>query len=139
MLKPRTELLQRSFLNPRNVRPRDTELFRDFLLRHRSTNRAVDIGNAITFADYLSLALVKLFDNISVQPLRINFQLGNLLNIDVARYYVLNRESIPLGVAFDRLADVKFGLLVLHFAEVHFYLISNNTLEETSIQILNAA
>ena len=131
-LKPRSELLQRSFLNPRNIRPRDTKLFRNLLLSHRSANRAVNIRYSITFADYLSLALVKFFDNKTIKSLRVDFQLGYLLDVDAARNYVFDCERVSLGIAFNRLADVQLCLLMFHLAEVHFYLIINNIVEETN-------
>ncbi len=128
--KSRSEFFQRSFFNSRNIRPRNSELFGNLLLRHRSAHRAVDVSNSVSFTDYFTLSLVKFFQDKPVQPLRVDFKLGDLLDVDVAGNYVLDCESISLGIAFDRLADVKLGLLVLHLAEVHFDLASNNTVEE---------
>ena len=130
-LKPRAQLFERSFLNPRNVRARDTELFCNLFLRHRSANRAVNVRDTVPFADNFPLTLVKFLNYKAIKPLRVNFQLGDLLNVYVAGNYILDCERVSLGVAFDRLADVKLGLLVLHLAEVHFYLVSNNIVEET--------
>ena len=139
LLKPLPQLLQRLFLNARNIAPRNTQLLRYLPLGERLPGVSPAVPYSVALADYLPLPFVKLLGDKFVQLLRIYAKLGFFLDIHSAGQYVRDSQRVPLAVGFQRLVYVHLRKLTFYFAEVHFYLVSYIIATETIPDMRNVA